>query len=307
MKYKHLLLIAAVCVTMFTGCSTQQDTADVPAKQEVVDHISAKKFADFGGCASLKMPGNLATAAATDSSYEKAENITSFYGTSEQAWKRLLDGKQDVIFAYEPSDEIKKQLEEQKICWQKVGTDALVMLAGGTTQSPTLTKEQIVSAYSDKKNAWTGYSSVSGSDSRILFENLCANGDSSVILGESVMENGAALTACCPHTPGTLCYTTYLSIHEHGQPMNTTMVAVNGVLPSEQTLTSVNTDTKPAYSFQVPYYIACRGDLKINDSAKVFYDWMTSEEGMKWLYQATLAYPTTDMLEMSTSSETNAN
>lgn len=285
------LLAAALCCAMLTGCAAapKQDSGSTPdenasGQTDVVKVISPSEFTASGGCASLSLPGNLAAAAATGSSYEKASESTVFSGSSEDAWQRLLDGRLDVILAYAPDKQTEQALEEQGILMQPIGTDALVFLAGGTQQSPNLTREQIAAAYQNGGTEdWKGYASAPGASSRKLFADIFG-ADSA---GVTVTEGEDTLTAGCPHTAGSLCYTTYLLLKTVSQPEDTAIVAVDGVLPDAQTLTE--TADSAAYPLQVPYYIACRSGLDENDPVMLFYRWMTSEDGMQWLAQATLS------------------
>ena len=298
MKYNKILLAVMVGTMMLSGCSSQPkqpdtDAAQQPRQAETVKKLSFKELGDIGGCASLYMPGNLAAAAATNSSYEKAQDDTSFYGNSEDAWQSLLDGERDIVFAYEPSEQMAQELKEQNITWKQVGTDALVFLAGGTDVSPALKQQDIVQAYEQKHPTWSGYASAPQTDSHMLFDRLLASGNPAV--KGKVMADGN--TAACPHTQGTLCYTTYLSFLDHSKPENTALVQVDGVLPGAQTL--------DAYALRVPYYAACRSDLDVNDADMIFYRWLTSEEGMMWLRQETLTPQTLETMEEPAAEQTD--
>lgn len=292
MKWNKLLAVV-LCGTLLAGCGTAAPEGSGSAVEQpeetglAVHEIAASEFAAFGGCASLELPGRMAAAAATSSTYDATAAFTSFSGSSEQAWQKLLDGELEVVLAYEPSAEQKKQLEEQGIVLQPVGTDALVFLAGSDPEQDTavdLSQQDILRAYqAGESAAWKGYAAASGSDSRTLFADLLGTDGA----GVTVTEGDDTLTAACPHTNGTLCYTTYLSLQQNGQPENTTLAAVDGSIPGAQTLQKPGA-SEQTYPLQATYYVACRADLDENDPAMLFYRWLSSEDGIDWLYEATI-------------------
>lgn len=278
MKHRTYLFAMTLFAVLLTGCGTapiqegSAGSASVDAAQpDTVETIPADELETFGGCQGLRLPGNLAAAAATGDDYEEMTEITSFYGTSEQAWQRLLDGELDAVLAYAPDSETKQKLEEQGVLMQPIGSDALVFLANGEQQSVTLTKEEIAAAYQGSSESWTGYAAAPGADSRKLFAELFGV-DST---GVQIQQGEEMLTAACPHTEGTLCYTTYLEMQENGIPQNTTVVTVDDSLPGST-----------SYPLNTTYYLACRGGLEDNAPIMQFYRWLTSEDGTGWLAQA---------------------
>lgn len=284
---KKQLLVGILCSVMLTGCgasspAVQPNGSAATGSAEMVSVVNRIDLDDFtfGGCASLALAGNLAAAKAGDTDYETAADETKFTGTSELAWQRLLDGTLDVVLAYEPDEETKEQLEEQGIEWLEAGTDALVFLAGTGTQSEAvfdLTKEDILKAYQNDGSAdRVGYAAAPASVERDMFSSIFGVDAAGAVI--TVGED--TLTAACPHTEGTLCYVTYLSLLENGKPEHTQVVAVNGILPN------CSMEAEQAYPLQVPYYIAVRNGLDADDPAMLFTRWLSSETGRKWLEQA---------------------
>lgn len=280
---KKQLLAAALCsVMLLTGCgaapAVQPDNGSAP--EDGTEPVSVVQRMDldtmaFGGCASLTLAGNLAAAKAADTDYETAADQTYFSGTSEQAWQRLLSGTLDVVLAYEPDAETKKQLEAEGIEWIEVGRDALVFLSGANTQMD-MTKEDILAAYQNGgSDTCTGYASAPGSEERDMFTAVFGTDDA----GVTVQSGEDTLTAACPHTEGTICYTTYLSLLQNGKPQNTQVVAVDGILPN------VREEEEQVYPLQVPYYIAVRSGTDENDPAMLLMQWLSSESGKAWLAQ----------------------
>ena len=283
MKNGKRWMAAVLCAVLLTGCRASSQPAGSAEgsaqteQPETVTRIPADELT-FGGCESLSLIGNLAAAAATGSTVEQAGAATSFYGTSGEAWQRLLDGELDVALAYAPDSETQAALEAQGIAVQAVGRDALVFLAGGAQQDVTLTKAELAAAYQDGAGTWTGYAAAPGSDSRALFADIFGEDRAGVQLGTGE----DALTAACPHTEQTLCYTTYLEMQENGVPQGTAVVAVDGVLPTAQTLT----EAEGGYPLCASYYIAVRAGLDEREPAMLFYRWVTSERGRQWLAEA---------------------
>lgn len=256
------LLLAVLCGIFLTGCGAAAEIPDV-----ITDTISRSEFPAFGGCQELHLAGTLAASAASGTSYEGASSLIQFSNTNKQAWEKLLAGDLDIILAYAPPEEI----DGETVLMQPIGTDPLTFLAGGTQEPVSLTKSEIIAAY-QHEGTWQGYASAPDSASRLAAENLLGIG------GYTITEDDETLTAACPYTAGTICYTTYLSVREDGKPENTAFAAVDGILPMEE-----------AYPYQIQYFAACRAGLEQNDSAMVLYRWLTSEEGIQWLHETTVS------------------
>lgn len=285
-KNRNSLFAVALCAVLLTGCGaapTQEGSAEGSASVEsvqsvTVESIPADGLERFGGCELLSLPGNLAASAATGSAYAEVSD-SLFYGTSEEAWQRLLDGELDVVLAYAPDSDTETKLKEEGVTIQAIGSDALVFLTDDA-QETTLTSEEIEAAYQGGSSNWKGYASAPGSDSRKLFAQIFGSDGT----GVQIQDGDDTLTAACPHTQGTLCYTTYLEMQENGIPQGTAVAAVDGVLPSAQTL-ALNADSGQ-YPLRTQYFIAVRDGLEENDPAMLFYRWLTSEDGIDWLTQA---------------------
>ncbi len=284
---------AALSALLLTGCAAQPaqeagSGSGTAAEQNIiVTSVPRETMETFGGCSSLRLPGNLIAAAATGVRYESAAEQTEFYGSSDDAWQRLLNGELDLVLAYAPGDTAAQQLEEAGVRTQEVGYDALVLLAGGAQETRSLTCEQIRTAFeTTQTEEWTCYTAKLGTTSRMLATRLFGEGFG----GVSVIEGDDTLTAACPHTEGTLCYTTFLHVQETALPENTTMVAVDGILPDAQTV--ITGESAMQYPLRVPYVIGCRKGLADNDPAMLVYRWLTSADGMQWLEQATAQNPT---------------
>lgn len=306
MKNRNSLFAAVLCTVLLAGCgaapvqegSAAGSASEEPAQSATVEKIPADGLEAFGGCESLSLPGNLAAAAATGGDYEDASALTSFYGTSEEAWQRLLDGDLDIVLAYAPDSETEAKLKEQGVLLQPVGTDALVFLAGSAQESSAaLTRDEIAAAYKGSSANWKGYASAPSADSRKLFAQLFG-ADSA---GVQVKDGEDMLTAACPHTAGTLCYTTWLEMQENGIPQGTAVVAVDGIMPTVQTLTEAAGSA--VYPLRAQYSLAVCGGLEEDDPAMLFYRWLTSEDGMNWLAEAVAALQGGDAADNTQSEE----
>ena len=130
---KKQLLAAALCCAVLTGCGAAPEpsgSAQTQIEQTVVDKISN----DFtlGSSAALKLPAGLARAAACGENYEDAAREVLTMQNNDAAWDALLAGDVDAAIGYVPSEQQQQRLKEQGITLQKIGTDALVIVAGGT-------------------------------------------------------------------------------------------------------------------------------------------------------------------------------
>lgn len=272
---KKQLLAAALCCAVLTGCGaapakTPTGSAESTQTEEtVVDKISN----DFTlGCgAALKLPAGLARAAACGETYEESARQVLTMKTSDDAWDALLAGDLDAAIGYAPSAEQEQRFKEQGITLHKIGTDALVILAGGTDETVALTKSEVLQAFELQSDTWKGYAAAKNADSRKLFASIfgqdCA--------GVTVQQGEDTLTAACPHTQGTLCYTTYGTLMQNGQPEQTTVVTVDGKLPSDAD-----------YALTQDVYTAVRADADANDPETLFADWLATDKASAWLHEA---------------------
>ena len=272
---KKQLLAAALCCAVLTGCGaapakTPTGSAESTQTEEtVVDKISN----DFTlGCsAALKLTAGLARAAACGETYEESARQVLTMQTSDDAWDALLAGDLDAAIGYAPSEEQEQRFKEQGITLHKIGTDALVILAGGTDEPVALTKSEVLQAFELQSDTWKGYAAAKNADSRKLFASIfgqdCA--------GVTVQQGEDTLTAACPHTQGTLCYTTYGALMQNGQPEQTTVVTVDGKLPSDAD-----------YALTQDVYAAVRADADTNDPETLFADWLATDKASAWLHEA---------------------
>ena len=269
---KKQLLAAALCCAVLTGCGAAPEpsgSAQTQIEQTVVDKISN----DFtlGSSAALKLPAGLARAAACGETYEEAAREVLTMQNSDAAWDALLVGDVDAAIGYAPSEQQRQRLKEQGITLQKIGTDALVIVAGGIEQPVSLTKSEVLQAFAQQSDTWKGYAAAKNTDSRKLFAAVfgqdCA--------GVTTKQGEDTLTAACPHTAGTLCYMTYAALMQNGQPEQTTVVTVDGKLPDED-----------GYALTCDMYAAVRQDAQLNDAETVFVNWLATEKGMAWLHEA---------------------
>lgn len=272
---KKQLLAAALCCAVLTGCGTAPaktptgSAEQTQTEEDVVDTVSN----DFvlGCSAALKLPAGLARSVACGETYEESARQVLTMQTSDAAWDALLSGDLDAAIGYAPSAEQEQRLKEQGITLHKIETDALVILAGGTEEPVSLTKSEVLQAFELQSDTWKGYAAAKNADSRKLFTSIfgqdCA--------GVTAQQGEDTLTAACPHTQGTLCYTTYGALMQNGQPEQTTVVTVDGKLPSDAD-----------YVLTQDVYAAVRADADANDPETVFVNWLATDKASAWLHEA---------------------
>ncbi len=280
---KKQLLATVLCCAVLTGCGTAPannptgSAESTQTEETVVDKIPN----DFTlGCgAALKLPAGLARAAACGETYEESARQVLTMQTSDAAWDALLAGDLDTAIGYAPSAEQEQRCKEQGITLHKIGTDALVILAGGTDAPVALTKSEVLQAFTLQSDTWKGYAAAKDADSRALFRSIFGQDCE----GVTVQQGEDTLTAACPHTQGTLCYTTYGALMQNGQPEQTTVVTVDGKLPSDAD-----------YALTQDIYVAVRSNADANDPETLFANWLATDKGSSWLHEAVAGTLTED-------------
>lgn len=231
---------------------------------------------------------------ATGASQKEAEAAIT-HGKTTQAWLSLIegedywDGGSSLVIAYEPGDAVQKALKEagDNIIMKPIGRDALVFLANRSNPVHSLTDRQIVDIYSGKTANWKD---VGGKDSRIQAFQRPENSGSQNLMDKLVMkgkqmaaapkdqvvsEMGELLEEVSAYddTGEALGYSVYYYARNMYQKPELTFMAVNGVMPSNETIRD------KSYPFVNDFYAAIRADAPKDSREYELFEWLTGEDG----------------------------
>lgn len=231
---------------------------------------------------------------ATGASRMEAESAITHEKTT-QAWMSLVAGyvspenRPELVIAYEPGDRVLEAFEEpgNEVIMKPIGRDALVFLANRSNPVHSLTRSQIVDIYSGRTTNWK---EVGGKDRKIqafqrpmesgsqnLMEKLVMKGkkmagapvDLIVSDMEGLLENVSAYDG----TGDALGYSVYYYARNMYQKPELTFMAVDGVMPSSETIRS------KSYPFVNDFYAAVRADTPKDSKAYELFEWLTGEDG----------------------------
>jgi phosphate transport system substrate-binding protein len=224
--------------------------------------------------------------------YNRINNLIHYSGTHE-AYVNLVSGQADLILvARLPSEDELRLGEKRKVSFDSrpVALDAFVFLLNSGNPVETLTIEQIRDIYSGRIVNWR---EAGGPDATIRPYQRNRNSGSQELMQKLVMKERAMIKA--PDLlVGTLMSTTFLTIENDVQgigysvyyyqefmapPSSTKACAVEGVLPTSETIRSRQ------YPFVTEVYVVVRRDLPPEHLARRLRDWLLSPTGQRMVEQ----------------------
>ena len=191
MKQFKLLLVACLVFTLVACAGGNVATNNVtPTESKVAESVEAKEQNTKvnyprvdGSTANIPMMAQIRSSYLGEDLVESQNNSLEVT-TTDYAWRNLIDGKNDLLLVYEPSEETKKIIDESpvKLKVTPIGVDALVFIVNQKNKVKNLTTEQIRDIYSGKITNWKelggddavieAYQRVLNSGSQTLFLNL---------------------------------------------------------------------------------------------------------------------------------------
>lgn len=256
-------------------------------------HISAEDYPKVdGSTATLPLSYEL-YALCTGSTYSEAQKAVAHSKTDQSYYAMLTDGDYaaDLLLVYEPSDQTKADIKNNKIklTSEKIGLDALVFLENAGNQADNLTTAQLQDIYSGKIRNW---SQVGGADKEIAAFQRVENSGSQTLMKKLVMKGVKMQQAPSYKTPSemgqlienvasysnaenAIGYSVYFYARNMYSMPNLKFVSVDGAQPSPQTIRD------GSYPFVNPFYAVIRSDEPADSYAKKLYDWLASEPGQQ--------------------------
>jgi len=288
----NLAIVAALCVSLF-ACAGQPGPSGPSGQPENIGNFefTSENFPRMGGSLAALPLGQAVTAAVLGISRAETSDYIIFEGSTTYNYYGLVDGRFDILLAYEPSPEAIQYAADNDFEWEifPIGRDALVFITNSANPVTDLTEEQIRGIYSGQITNWSevggnnspiiAYQRNQESGSQTLFDIFIDLGDelmmppSEQIVGSMIglLEVVAEFSNAADALGYTVYY--YLTNMETDKLDNTNILAVNGVEVSNDTIRS------GAYPFVNDFYVVIPSNLPDDAPAKVLANWIRSEQG----------------------------
>ncbi len=292
------LTLAAASLLSFAACSGGQSETETTTKEEIVTAkptgnftFTQENYPKMGGSLAAKPLGQAVTSSVLGIDRETADGMISFTGSTTDNYNALVDGKFDILLAYEPSEQALAYAKEKGFEWEMkaIGADALVFICSKENKVTSLTTQQIKDIYTGKIKKWN---EVGGADSAIIpYQRNKDSGsqtlfDKIINLGDDLIEPEKdqkvdsmigllEAVADYENSADALGYTVYYYLtNMEGEKLNTAKIlAVDGVQPTNDTIASGQ------YPFVNDFYVVIPKNLPEDAPARVLYNWICSEQG----------------------------
>ena len=240
-----------------------------------------------GSTATLPLSEALFMLATGESEKVAAEQVVHTKTTN--SYYRLYDKEVDLLIVYEPSEAIVERMKEEPLNIKPIGLDALVFMANQANPVESLTMEQLVSIYSGEISNWSEVGGLEkellafqrpiGSGSQSLMQKLVMK-DIEMITGDNVFRYNTMsdiLEGMLSYNgeDNTLGYSVFYYANNMYFEKDLKFMAVNGVLPSTQTIYD------GSYALTNAFYAVIRTDEPKDSNARKLFDWLTKEEGQQ--------------------------
>jgi len=294
MKKTITILLAALLALALTACKKEEPPEVPPTPPAQLTHAELR----FTEETMPHIDGSTAAIPLCEAVYSvllgkdrsDCESLVNFSGTNE-AYMNLARDYTDtnIIFAYEPPADALAYLEtyDVELEMAPIGRDALVFLVNVKNPVQNLSTKQIIDIYQGKIKNWK---EVGGSDTKVKpFQRNETSGSQTlmrklVMGGKPLMEApkeyietemGGLVDAIATYNNSdyAIGYNVYYYVSQMKDDEQVTMLSVDGVLPSNESIQS------GSYPFVNDFYAAIRKDAPENSPERQLFEWIQSAEG----------------------------
>lgn len=303
MKQFKLLLVACLVFTLVACAGGNVATNNVtPTESKVAESVEAKEQNTKvnyprvdGSTANIPMMAQIRSSYLGEDLVESQNNSLEVT-TTDYAWRNLIDGKNDLLLVYEPSEETKKIIDESpvKLKVTPIGVDALVFIVNQKNKVKNLTTEQIRDIYSGKITNWKelggddavieAYQRVLNSGSQTLFLNLVMKDvkpvDAPIKYRIEGMDGLIETLASYNNTGNALGYSVFYYAKKMYAVPGLELISVDGIMPSDETIGNAE------YPFLNEYYLVIREDTPEDSETMKLYNYILSDKGREDIKKA---------------------
>ena len=303
MKQFKLLLVACLVFTLVACAGGNVATNNVtPTESKIAESTEAKEQNTKvnyprvdGSTANIPMMAQIRSSYLGEDLVESQNNSLEVT-TTDYAWRNLIDGKNDLLLVYEPSEETKKIIDESpvKLKVTPIGVDALVFIVNQKNKVKNLTTEQIRDIYSGKITNWKelggddavieAYQRVLNSGSQTLFLNLVMKDvkpvDAPIKYRIEGMDGLIETLASYNNTGNALGYSVFYYAKKMYAVPGLELISVDGIMPSDETIGNAE------YPFLNEYYLVIREDTPEDSETMKLYNYILSDKGREDIKKA---------------------
>lgn len=294
---KALAAILALSMLLLTACSIggtpDETTVKTPESVQQSGNFTFTKenYPKMGGSLAVLPLGEAVTATVLGIDRDSASKMIVFEGSTTDNYNALVNGRFDILLAYEPSEEAKQYAADKNFEWEMtpIGADALVFICSNENPVKSLTIDQIKGIYTGDIKKWSevggsnsdiiAYQRNRDSGSQTLFDKLINLGDKLVEPPkDQYVDSMIGLleaVADYDNSKDALGYTVYyyLTNMEKDKLSTSKILAVNGIDPTNESISSGE------YPLVNDFYVVIPKDLPQDAPARILYNWIKSEQG----------------------------
>lgn len=288
--FMTLCLALASCTQNTNNTEIPEDNnTNIPTQESFV--FTEENYPKMGGSLANLPLGEAVTSTVLGIDREKASSMIVFEGSTTDNYKALVDGRFDILLAYEMSEEAAQYCKDNntELEMTAIGTDALVFICSLENTVSSLTKKQIEEIYKGNITNWKEvggeehaiipYQRNKDSGSQTLFDKLVNLGDELMEAPESIkvgsMIGLLEAVADYDNSKDALGYTVYyyLTNMEEDKLLTSKLLAVDGVSPTNDTIRNGE------YPYVNDFYVVIRKDAPEDFPERILYNWIISEQG----------------------------
>lgn len=294
-----LMLCLCACNSATGGETTAAPAGETTANEAVSTapivregfNFTKENYPKMGGSLAALPLGEAVTATILGIPRDEAGSMIVFEGSTTDNYVALVDGKFDILLAYEPSQEALAYAKSKGVELEMtaVGADALAFICSTENDVKSLTVDQIKGIYSGEISEWSevggkggkiiAYQRNKDSGSQTLFDKLINLGDR-LVTPPIEQQIGSMIglleaVAAYDNSKDALGYTVYyyLTNMEKDKLETSKILAVNGINPTNDTIASGE------YPFVNDFYVVIPKGLPNDAPEKILYDWICSDQG----------------------------
>ncbi len=281
-RFRNLIAVLIVSL-LAASCSASGEKAERPAfTKESYPRID-------GSTATIPLSEKLASELLSMSAEEAKKFIK--HNTTHNAYENLLEGKADIIFVTEPSEDELNMAATRGIELEVIPVvkEAFVFLVNKSNPVDRLSLEEIKDIYQGKITNWK---EVGGPDKEIMAYQRPDNSGSQTLMQNKVMKGltmakaptelkpagmGGLIEAVASYdnSDSAIGYSVYYYANTMYLKDTVKFVKVNGVEPDNETI------IKDKYPITSAYYAVLKKTESENSNARKLLKWTLSNEGQK--------------------------
>lgn len=268
--------------------AVQNTTANIPAQQKYT--LTKEEYPKIDGATAMRPMSVEIAKSVLQMTDEEADNFI-IHNTTSKAYQNLIDGKADLIFVSEPSDDILNTAKSKNVEFEMVGIgrDGFVFIVNTENTVKSLTIDQIQKIYTGQITNWQ---EVGGSNAKILAYQREQNSGSQNLMEKMVMKglemaespkslyiaDMAGLVdsiASYSNSKDAIGYSIYLYAKEQYVKDSIRFLAINGVNPTDETIAD------GTYPLSKIVYAVFRKDEPSDSKVRELVNWLKTTDGQK--------------------------